>query len=62
MKKLCLVIMAFLFATSGVYAEEALAENAKSAILIDAASGEVLYEKNANEKLPMASMTNIMTT
>ncbi len=34
---------------------------AKSAILIEAASGRVLYEKNAFEKLPMASTTKIMT-
>ncbi len=35
--------------------------NAKSAILIDANSGEVIYEKNPHEKLPMASVTKIMT-
>lgn len=35
--------------------------NGKSAILIDAASGRVLYEKNAHEKLPLASLTKIMT-
>ncbi len=35
--------------------------NAKSAILIDANSGEVIYEKNSHEKLPMASVTKIMT-
>lgn len=35
--------------------------NAKSAILIDADSKRVLYEKNGYEKLPMASTTKIMT-
>lgn len=34
---------------------------AKSAILIDADTGEILYEKNANEKLYPASITKIMT-
>lgn len=35
--------------------------SAKGAILIDAATGEVLYEKNGYEKLPMASTTKIMS-
>ncbi len=35
--------------------------SAKSAILIDAGSGRVLFEHNAHEKLPMASTTKIMT-
>lgn len=34
---------------------------AKSAILIDAKTGQVLYEKNADEQLPPASITKIMT-
>lgn len=38
-----------------------LAENAKSAILIEASTGEVLYSKNPYEKLAPASMTKIMS-
>lgn len=38
-----------------------LAENAKSAILIERDTGAVLYEKNSDQKLPPASMTKIMT-
>ncbi len=38
-----------------------LADEAKSAILIERDTGTVLYEKNAHEKLPPASMTKIMT-
>ncbi|AZR74574.1 D-alanyl-D-alanine carboxypeptidase [Anoxybacter fermentans] len=34
---------------------------AKSAILIDAKTGQVLYEKEAHKKLPPASITKIMT-
>jgi len=34
---------------------------AKSAILIDGQSGQVLYEKAAHQPLPMASITKIMT-
>ena len=35
--------------------------SAKSAVLIDASSGEVLLEKNAREQMGMASTTKIMT-
>lgn len=35
--------------------------NCKSAILMDAATGTVLYEQNADEALPPASVTKIMT-
>lgn len=35
--------------------------DAKSAILIEASTGTVLYEKNADEALPPASVTKIMT-
>ena len=38
-----------------------LAENAKSAIIIEASTGKVIFEKNANEKMAMASMTKMMT-
>ena len=44
--------------SSGV---EELTTNAKSAIMIEAATGKILYEKNKDEKLPMASMTKMMT-
>lgn len=35
--------------------------DAKAAVLIDAASGEVLFAQNANKKLPPASVTKVMT-
>lgn len=38
-----------------------LAEDAKSAILIERDTGKTLFDKNAHEKLPPASMTKIMT-
>lgn len=45
-----------------VKAEETdLAPTAKSAILIEASTGKVLYSKNENEKLAPASMTKIMS-
>lgn len=33
----------------------------KSAILIELSSGQVLYEKNSHERLPIASVTKVMT-
>ena len=33
----------------------------KSAVLMDAATGTVLYEQDAHEKLPPASVTKVMT-
>lgn len=35
--------------------------SARSAILIEADTGEVIFEKNSHERLPMASTTKIMT-
>lgn len=35
--------------------------SSKSAILMDVGSGQILYEKNAHEKLPPASVTKVMT-
>lgn len=61
MKKICLLFILF-FIPIVVYGEELnLAENAKSAIMIEASTGEVLYSKNSNEKLSPASMTKIMS-
>ena len=61
MKKICLFFILFLFPIV-IYAEDLnLAENAKSAILIESSTGEILYGKNQNERLAPASMTKIMS-
>lgn len=41
--------------------ESNISVSAKSAILIDQTTGTVLYEKNADEQMPPASITKIMT-
>ncbi|MGM9987033.1 MAG: D-alanyl-D-alanine carboxypeptidase family protein [Bacillaceae bacterium] len=61
-----MVLGTFLFSTNLVYASEVkvapkLAPSANSAIVIEQDTGKVLYEKNANQKLPPASMTKIVT-
>ncbi len=65
MKKLLVVLVLstlLIFPNKGVKAEELkLAESAKSAILIEASTGKVLFEKDADEKLVPASMTKMMS-
>ncbi|KWX76759.1 D-alanyl-D-alanine carboxypeptidase family protein [Paenibacillus jilunlii] len=69
------VAASVLGSASGAYAEEKakakdtgknaaavdLAPGARSAILMDANTGTVIYEKNSHDKLPPASITKIMT-
>ena len=60
------LFLAILLSFSGVFftigaAEGSLSLSAKSAILINAETGDVYFSKNAEEKLPMASTTKIMT-
>lgn len=38
-----------------------LSVNAKAAIAIDAKTGQILFEQNSNEKLPIASMTKMIS-
>ncbi len=62
MKKIyiLIILMSFMLIPKVVYADD-FAPNSKSAILIDAKTKTVLYEKNSKEKRPMASMTKIMS-
>ena len=60
MKKISFIICFIVFITFCINAN-ALSLSAVSAILIDAKTGECLYEKNADRKMPMASTTKIMT-
>ncbi|WP_100398465.1 D-alanyl-D-alanine carboxypeptidase family protein [Bacillus sp. FJAT-44742] len=57
----CLLVLSV---SQHAFAEEKqaeLAEEAAAAILMEADTGRVLYEKNSEESLPPASMTKIMT-
>lgn len=61
MKKLFLFVL-ILLSINIVKAEKMdITPNAGSAILIEASTGKVLYEKNMNKKMAPASMTKIMT-
>ena len=67
MKRLLIMMFIFLILFSStsvtVSAENdlKLAEKAKSAILVEASTGKILFEKNADEKLHPASMTKMMS-
>lgn len=56
-----LLILAALLSLCLPCSAEALSLSAKSAILMDAETGQVLYQKDAFVRLPMASTTKIMT-
>ncbi|SDH37495.1 D-alanyl-D-alanine carboxypeptidase family protein [Alteribacillus bidgolensis] len=64
---LCVLTLVTFIHSESVFAKEEeekipeLAEDAKSAIIMEVDTGQVLYNKNENEKLPPASMTKIMT-
>ena len=67
MKKIVSIVMTILIAIIPMNISFANGDNAplsvssKSAILMDVGSGQVLYEKNAHDKLPPASVTKVMT-
>ena len=62
MKKI-LILLLLLISIPLVKAEETedLAPNAKSAIMIEASTGEILFQKNKDERLAPASMTKMMS-
>lgn len=64
MKKILCSLFLFLVGIMSVSALEStadLAPNSKSAILLDATTGTILYKKNEHEKLTPASMTKVMS-
>ncbi len=58
---LAIVIMLSVFGVTSSAAEFKTESDARSLILIEAKTGRVLYEKNADEALPPASVTKVMT-
>ena len=63
MKKFFSMVLAVIFCliTLHIPAEAAMELTAPSAILIEASTGQVIYEKNATEQRSPASITKIMT-
>ena len=64
MKRFCALLLCAVLLCMALPGQTRAAEmdvNAKSALLMDAATGTVLFEKNAHEALAPASVTKIMT-
>ena len=63
MKKiLSLIICSAFMLNMSVYAEKPTLEtDAKAAVLMEESTGKALYEDNADERLPIASVTKVMT-
>ena len=65
MKKTIYITFISIISIINIYnikAEElSLAQNAKSAIMLEASTGEIIFEKNSHEKLHPASMTKMMS-
>ena len=64
-KVLCFVLICVMLLQWSVMSAKAeelkLAESAKSAILLEPTTGEIIFEKNSHEKLHPASMTKMMS-
>lgn len=61
LKKIFFLLLILIFPLFVKAEELGLAENAKSAIMIESTTGEILYSKNPYEKLAPASMTKMMS-
>ncbi len=62
MKRLLCLCCIFIFTLNiCVFAEGEVETNAKSVLLMEADTGEILYEENKDLELPIASVTKIMT-
>ena len=59
MKKLIIIFILFIVLIPRVNADELL-KNARNGILIESSTGSILYEKNKDEKVSIASLTKMM--
>ncbi len=53
-------ILSFLAVATNTYGNE-IVTNSKASILMEADTGQVLFEQNIDEQLPIASVTKVMT-
>ncbi len=62
MKKIISVFLILLLLIPNfVYAEEDVTPNAKSSVLVEVSTGTILFEKNKDERLAVASLTKMMS-
>lgn len=55
------MVLCLVFQAGAAYAQPVLETTAESAVLMDAATGKILFEKNPDKELPPASVTKTMT-
>lgn len=62
-KTACLVVIVMMMLSFGIpaLAQPAVQTTAESAVLMEAATGKILFEKNADKELAPASVTKVMT-
>ena len=59
-KIITIFLIAILLIPNFVYAEDELATNARSAVLMEVSTGSILFEKNKDEQVAVASLTKMM--
>ncbi len=61
MKRIILIFLVLFFSLNSVVSADEIYVPSNAAILIERSTGQILYEKNSEERLPMASVTKTMT-
>lgn len=61
MKKIFFILLSLIILINVNATEVGLAKNSETAILIEATTGKILFEKDKDKKMAPASMTKIMT-
>ncbi len=61
MKKIFFILLSLIILINVNATEVELAKNSETAILIEATTGKILFEKDKDKKMAPASMTKIMT-
>ena len=59
-KAVCIILCGALMALSVTIFPARAEDTSAAAVLIEAETGQVLYSKNADKRLPMASVTKVM--
>jgi D-alanyl-D-alanine carboxypeptidase (penicillin-binding protein 5/6) len=60
-KLLLFIFSVFILVSINVKSAEAISSSAKQAIMVDFETGMVLFEKNADERMPTSSMSKVLT-
>lgn len=60
MKRIVNILLIILFVFPHIVFADELIENARSGILVEESTGEILYEKNKDDKVAVASLTKMM--